>query len=118
MSVDALWAAWFQLLVVLAGLSVVACTDRVFRWLVGLIVASLFARFLLPALGGQEWLLPVLAIMALLALLRITRRMLERIFGPEAANHLVGTWVVRLVDAIVAGPARLLRLLLRSLSDK
>jgi len=57
----------------------------------------------------------MLAPMVLLAVLLVINSLLTFLFGPEAAGHFVGAWLVRIGDLLLFGPFRAIRALLRLL---
>lgn len=61
--------------------------------------------------------LPGWAVASLLVVvgLVILQGLLSLLFGPEAVGHVVGTYLVRLIDFLVLGPFRALRWLFRML---
>lgn len=109
---EPLWLVSMQVLIVAGGIALMLRALRLFFWLAGLIGISILGQLLAP-LVDPALLWPVLGLAAMVALLRVLRRSLDWLFGPEAAGTILGTWVVRLVDAMVRLPLAVFRKLWR-----
>lgn len=77
--------------------------------LLDLVLAPLIA----PWLEEQPaW---VLALLLIIVALMILNGVISLLFGKEAGGHVVGTYVVRILDLLIRGPFRVVRRLFRGL---
>ena len=109
---DTIFWQVLPLSIMMAGLAIMLQSRRLLQLIVGMIAGSIALKFV-PALVGNGWGKIAITIFAVYSGMGLLRRVLGTFLGPEASGHVLGTWVIRVTDALFFLPLRILRWLFR-----
>lgn len=99
--------------IMIAGLAIMLRLRRLQLLIVGIMACSVALK-LIPTLVGTGWGKIVIAIFVVYSGMGLLRKFLVAVLGSEAGGHVLGTWVLRITDALFFLPFRFLRWLFSS----